>query len=85
MPFSKSVVQVARPSIENSVAEGVVGFAWLVDPLSRTGSIDFYRLKPEELDEINLRSKVSCFQQQNLKYFRNSRMLSQVDPTAGQD
>ncbi len=51
MEFSGTLVQVARPSIENSLAEGVVGFAWLVGRLSRTGSIDFYRLKPEELDD----------------------------------
>lgn len=49
--FSGTLVQVARPSTENSLAEGVVGFAWLVVPLSRTGSIGFYRLKPEEQDD----------------------------------
>ena len=51
MQFSGTLVQVARPSTENSLAEGVVGFAWLVVPLSRTGSIGFYRLKPEEQDD----------------------------------
>ena len=51
MPFSGILVQVARPSIENSLADGVVGFAWLVGLLSRNGSIDFYRLKLEEQDD----------------------------------
>ena len=51
MPFSGTLVQVPRPSIENSLAEGVVDFAWLVGPLSRNGSLDFYRLKPEEQDD----------------------------------
>ncbi len=49
MPFSGSLVQVARPSMENSLAEGVVGIASWVGPL--TASIDLYALEPEEPDE----------------------------------
>jgi len=49
MPFSGSLVQVARPSMENSLAKGVVGIAWWVGPL--TSSIDLYVLEPEEPDE----------------------------------
>ncbi len=49
MPFSGSLVQVARPSMENSLAEGVVGIAWWVEPL--TNPIDLYGLEPEEPDE----------------------------------
>ncbi len=49
MPFSGSLVQVARPSMENSLLEGVVGIAWWVGPL--TSSIDLYVLEPEEPDE----------------------------------
>ncbi len=49
MSFSGSLVQVARPSVENSLAEGAVGIAWWVGPL--TASIDLYALEPEEPDE----------------------------------
>ncbi len=49
MSFSGSLVQVARPSMENSLAEGVVGIAWWMGPL--TSSIDLYVLEPEEPDE----------------------------------
>lgn len=34
---------------------------------------------------INLRSQVSCFLQQNLKLFRKSEMLLQVEPTSSQE
>ena len=49
MTCSGALVQVARPSIENSLAEGVVGIAWWVGPLAV--SIDLYALEPEEPDE----------------------------------
>ncbi len=56
MPFSGSLVQVARPSMENSLAEGVVGIAWWVGPL--TASIDLYAMEPEA-ERILLRLQLS--------------------------
>jgi hypothetical protein len=50
MISSGTLVQVARPSLENSLADGVVGFAWLADQRSQTNSVCLYRLKPEEQD-----------------------------------
>ena len=49
MTCSGALVQVARPSMENSLTEGVVGIAWWVGPLA--ASIDLYALEPEEPDE----------------------------------
>ena len=49
MTFSGTLVPVARPSMQNSLAEGVIGIAWWVGPL--TASIDLYALEPEEPDE----------------------------------
>jgi len=49
MSFSGSLVQVARPEVENSLAEGAVEIAWWVGPLAV--SIDLYALEPEEPDE----------------------------------
>lgn len=51
MISSGTLVQVARPSVENSLAEGVVGFAWLAGPRCQTRSISLYRLKPEGQDD----------------------------------
>ena len=49
MTCSGALVQVARPSMENSLAEGLVGIAWRVGHLAV--SIDLYVLEPEEPDE----------------------------------
>ena len=50
MTLSGTLVQVARPSIENSLAQGVVGFAWWLGPLSISYLEDCYRLTPERKD-----------------------------------
>jgi hypothetical protein len=51
MRLSGTLVQVARPSIENSLAQGVVGFDWWVGPLSFPYLEDCYRLTPERKDD----------------------------------
>ena len=51
MTLSGTLVQVARPSIENSLAQGVVGFAWWVGPPSIAYLEDCYRLTPERKDD----------------------------------
>ncbi len=49
MPLSGKLVQVPRPSTENSLAQGVVGMAWVVSGMGiddvETG--DMYLLEPE--------------------------------------
>ena len=56
MNLSGKLVQVARPTQENSLVQGMVGIAWSVrdmgDDLPNNASIpDLYLLEPEGFDE----------------------------------
>lgn len=56
MNLSGKLVQVARPSRENSLAQSMVGTAWSVrdmsdDLPSGRGTEDLYLLEPESLDD----------------------------------
>lgn len=56
MNLSGKLVQVARPTRENSLAQSMVGTAWSVSDMSddlpgNQGTEDLYLLEPEGLDD----------------------------------
>ena len=54
MSLHGKLVQVARPTPENSLAQGVVGTAWLMWPRDSIGIPDLYVLEPEIPDDQKL-------------------------------
>ena len=51
MVLNGRLVQVARPTPGNSLAQGVVGIAHLVWPTTIVGFSDLYLLEPESHDD----------------------------------
>jgi len=49
--FNGRLVQVVRPTADNSLVQGVVGVAHLVWPTTIVGFSDLYLLEPESPDD----------------------------------